>query len=479
MRPFPNLSKNAGCGEEAGFARVVATARLAPPVIVRPSSGGNPRDRDPPPCWSRADDDDRIPRQADPKRGRRHAEDLCPPLAMSGRQGRYPDRPPRYLGQGGRATQARPGPRPIPQAGLDLGALSGAPAAIRAARATTTTAAPASHWGPRPRGCRRSPGTGRGAGRRRPGRRCRAAAGAGEVGAAAAAQEGVQGIAAAGPRAGARPRRASSTSRSQPAGGGVLGDGLDPRGLLLTAGRASVPSRVAATTTRTGSSPSGPTGAVAASRSNTGPCSAIRRYTATPSRRTSPSWFVGGPSTIASIPNGRNARHSARPSTPVGSGPALRHPRPPGAGPEPPGPRFWSQTIQAVEGEPGARGADGLAGLQHGPGQPAGGDDGGGAASSATMRRTIPSTCPAKPQMALAWALHGVLADHRAGRRSSSTRRNWAVRSTRAFMEIWMGGDGRAPGVSSPCSETASKWWRCRSRPPPPAHRRRRRRRSR
>ena len=76
--------------------------------------------------------------------------------------------------------------------------------------------------------------------------------------------------------------------------------------------------------------------------------------------------------------------------------------------------------------------------------------------SSATMRRTIPSTCPAKPQMAPAWRLSTVFLPITDRGTTSSTRRSWAVRSTRAFIEIWMPGAMAAPRCS-PRSETASK----------------------
>src|SRR5215218_2225845 len=163
---------------------------------------------------------------------------------------------------------------------------------------------------------------------------------------------------------------------------------------------------VAATTTRTGSSPSGSTPAVAARRSNTGACSARRRQTATPSRRTSPSWVVAGPSTTASMPKVRNARgDSARPSTRSGRGSrsAILV-----AVPDDP---------QAAQGEPGVVALDGLAGLQHGPGQAAGGDHGGLAAELGHHAADDPVHLAGEPPDGPGLeALHGVLADHRPGR---------------------------------------------------------------
>src|SRR6266508_94580 len=141
---------------------------------------------------------------------------------------------------------------------------------------------------------------------------------------------------------------------------------------------------VVATPTRTGRTLPSPTviPAAAAARSNTGACSASRRQTATPSRRTSPSCRLGGPSTTASIPNVRNARgESGRPSTRserAGLAIAAAGPLPaagrPGLG------AAVEDEPQPVQGQPGVVVLDCLAGVEHRIGQPAGGHHGGVAA---------------------------------------------------------------------------------------------------
>src|SRR5215218_724696 len=220
----------------------------------------------------------------------------------------------------------------------------------------------------------------------------------------------------------------SSTSSSQPATGGGSAAAWTLAARSPRAGTRMARSRagVAATTTRTGSNPSGSTVAVAASRSNTGAWSAIRRQMATPSRRTRPSWLVGGPSITASMPNGRNARGDrARPSTRSGRGSRSamlgRGPVPREATAsllEPPGPPIAvPDDPQAMEGEPGLVVLDGLAGVQHRPGQAAGGDHGDVAAQlghhAADDAVDLAGEAPDGPRLE---ALQGVLADHRARR---------------------------------------------------------------
>src|SRR5215207_7922739 len=191
----------------------------------------------------------------------------------------------------------------------------------------------------------------------------------------------------------------SSTSSSQPATGGGSAAAWTLAARSPRAGTRMARSRagVAATTTRTGSSPSGSTVAVAA----------IRRHTATPSRRTRPSWLVGGPSITASMPNGRNARGDrARPSTRSGRGSRSAM-------------LGWVVAVpddaQPMEGQPRLVALDGLAGLQHRPGQAAGGDHGGVAAQlghhAADEAVDLAGEAPDGPGLE---ALHGVLADHRA-----------------------------------------------------------------
>src|SRR5215213_6168746 len=228
----------------------------------------------------------------------------------------------------------------------------------------------------------------------------------------------------------------SSTSRSQPARGAGSAAASTLVARSPTAGTRMARSRagVAATTTRTGSSPSGSTAAVAASRSNTGPWSAMRRQTATPSRRTSPSWVVGGPSMTASIPNGRNARgDSARPSTRSGRGAhsVIKVPVP--------------DDPQAVEGEPGLVALDGLTGVQDGPGQAAGGDHGGRAAQLGHHPADDPvdlaGEAPDGPGLE---ALHGVLADHRPGRHQLDPAQLSGPLDQGVHGDLDAGGDGRA-----------------------------------
>src|SRR5829696_1847172 len=228
----------------------------------------------------------------------------------------------------------------------------------------------------------------------------------------------------------------SSTSRSQPARGAGSAAASTLVARSPTAGTRMARSRagVAATTTRTGSSPSGSTAAVAASRSNTGPWSAMRRQTATPSRRTSPSWVVGGPSMTASIPNGRNARgDSARPSTRSGRGAhsVINVPVP--------------DDPQAVEGEPGLVALDGLTGVQDGPGQAAGGDHGGRAAQLGHHPADDPvdlaGEAPDGPGLE---ALHGVLADHRPGRHQLDPAQLSGPLDQGVHGDLDAGGDGRA-----------------------------------
>ena len=117
--------------------RTPVTARLAGQRIVRPGSRRTLAIGTTYPRRSRADADDRIPRQADPKLGRRHAEDFCPPprrrvVRVATRTGRPGTR------QGVWSDpESNPGPRPpIPQGpGLDLGAASAAwPLATRRGR---------------------------------------------------------------------------------------------------------------------------------------------------------------------------------------------------------------------------------------------------------------------------------------------------------------------------------------------------------
>src|SRR5215218_5852519 len=209
---------------------------------------------------------------------------------------------------------------------------------------------------------------------------------------------------------------------------------------------------VAATTTRTGRSPSGSTAAEAARRSNTGPCSAMRRQTATPSRRTRPSWLAGRPRMTASIPNGRKARGDrARPSTRSGRGsrsamvlilrgttaPLLEPPGPPGISiPDDP---------QAVEGQPGLVVLDRLAGVQDGPGQAAGGEHGGRAAElghhAADDPVDLAGEAPDGPGLE---ALHGVLADHRAGRHQLHPAQLGGPLDQGVHGDLDAGGDGRA-----------------------------------
>src|SRR5215211_9008392 len=231
----------------------------------------------------------------------------------------------------------------------------------------------------------------------------------------------------------------SSTRRSQPAWGGGSLAASTRVARSPTAGTRMARSLagVAATTTRTGSRPSGSTTAVAASRSNTGPCSAMRRHTATPSRRTSPSWVVGGPSTTASIPNGRNDRgDSARPSTRSGLGSrsaiaSVQVPVP--DDPEP------------VEGEPGLVVLDGLAGLQHRPGQPAGGDHGRGAAQLGHHAPDDPVDLPGEaPDGTGLEALDGVLADHRPGCHQLDPAQLGGPLDQGVHGDLDAGGDGRA-----------------------------------
>src|SRR5215203_2640764 len=228
----------------------------------------------------------------------------------------------------------------------------------------------------------------------------------------------------------------SSTRRSQPAWGGGSLAASTRVARSPTAGTRMARSLagVAATTTRTGSRPSGSTTAVAASRSNTGPWSAMRRQTATPSRRTSPSWVVGGPSMTASIPNGRNARgDSARPSTRSGRGAhsVINVPVP--------------DDPQAVEGEPGLVALDGLTGVQDGPGQAAGGDHGGRAAQLGHHPADDPvdlaGEAPDGPGLE---ALHGVLADHRPGRHQLDPAQLSGPLDQGVHGDLDAGGDGRA-----------------------------------
>ena len=132
--------------------RAPVTARLAGQRSVRPGSRRTLAIGTTYPRQSRADDDDRIPRQADPKLGRRHAEDFCPPprrrvVRVATRTGRPGTR------QGVWSDpESNPGPRPpIPQGpGLDARHPYRGLAANNAASAATMIAAPAS-WpgGPR------------------------------------------------------------------------------------------------------------------------------------------------------------------------------------------------------------------------------------------------------------------------------------------------------------------------------------------
>src|SRR5918994_3600911 len=73
------LARTQDRAKREGFDLLVVTARLAPPVIVRPGSRRTLAIGTTYPRRSRADDDDRFPRQAGPKPGRRRAEDICPP----------------------------------------------------------------------------------------------------------------------------------------------------------------------------------------------------------------------------------------------------------------------------------------------------------------------------------------------------------------------------------------------------------------
>src|SRR5215207_7820397 len=231
----------------------------------------------------------------------------------------------------------------------------------------------------------------------------------------------------------------SSTSSSQPATGGGSAAAWTLAARSPRAGTRMARSRagVAATTTRTGSSPSGSTVAVAASRSNTGAWSAIRRQVATPSRRTRPSWLVGGPSITASMPNGRNARGDrARPSTRSGLGSRSAM-------------LGWVVAVpddaQPMEGQPRLVALDGLAGLQHRPGQAAGGDHGGVAAQlghhAADEAVDLAGEAPDGPGLE---ALHGVLADHRARPDQLDPAQLSGPLDQGVHGDLDAGGDGRA-----------------------------------
>ena len=116
-----NHNKNAGCDLKCRFARAVVTGRLGRHDIVCPGSRRTLAIGTTYPRRSRADDDDRFPRQADPELGRRRAEDFSPPprrrvVGVATRTGRPGSRRDVWS-----APESNPAPAPIPQGpGLDL-----------------------------------------------------------------------------------------------------------------------------------------------------------------------------------------------------------------------------------------------------------------------------------------------------------------------------------------------------------------------